>query len=154
MIAALLDRLFPGRAAARLNPTKRVRLHGIVFTIRKLNPLDYMAGAKCLHPVYDTYQKGPKASEGLDEKQVEVVKRHYRETFLQGVVSVKIGGRELEPTLKERPECGPDKLPVSHLMSDWALAEELYLAIVVFTYGKKKLRTGMRLLKKSSSSAT
>lgn len=134
-----------GRVAARLNPTKRVKLHGIVFTIRKLNPLDYFSGAKALHKIYDTYQKsgnGPPL--GYEPKDVEKIKAHYRDTLMAGVVSMRCLGKELEPTRLQldalKPEDRKTKIPVDHFMTDWSLAEELYLSIVVFTYGKKKLQ--------------
>ena len=133
----------------RLNPTKRVRLHGIVFTIRKLNPLDYFAGAKALQSVHVTYEDARKADKVMiTEAEAEKVKTHYRDTLLKGVVSVRCMGRDLIPTLKE-VKAGEDKIAVDNLLTDWSLAEELYLAIVQFTYGKKKLS---RILSSARSS--
>lgn len=136
----MLNWLFPGRLADRLNPTKCVKLHGIRFTIRKLNPLDYMTGAKALHQVHSTYQtSGKPPSYDFDEKDVEKIKKHYRDTFMAGVVSARCLRKELIPTRGEvKP--GELKILVDNFMTDWELAEELYASIVVFTYGKKKLQ--------------
>ena len=153
MLNWFLDRFFSGRIARRLNPTRRVKLHGIRFTIRKLNPMDYLTGAKALHKIYDTYNRDKSPTGDFSEKDAEKVKNHYRDTLMAGVVSVRCLGRELEPTRKA-VDAGEHKLPVDHLITNWGLAEELYLAIVTFTYGKKKLRQILLSQRKSLSSST
>lgn len=143
MLSALLDRLFAGRSLSRLEPTRRVTLHGIRFTIRKLNPLDYLVGAKALKQSFATYESAREASKmaasgALNEKDVTKVKDHYRDVLMAGVVSVRLHGKEYAPAREEKGKAEAGKIPVANLMTDWALAEEIYAAIVAFTYGKKK----------------
>jgi len=143
--------LFGGGVSARLNPIMAVKVHGIRFMIRKLNPLDYLTGAKALHQIYDTYKRAGKSlSDGFEEKDVAKIKSHYRDTFMAGVVSMRCAGVELLPTRSEKVDHGDAKIPVDHFMTDWDLAEELYQAIVVFTYGKKKMRAILRSQKTAS----
>ena len=137
----MLNWLFGERRLSRvLNPTKVVKLHGIAFTIRKLDPLAYLAGAKALQSVHITYEDARKA-EGvaITEKEAERVREHYRDVLLKGVVSVRCMGRELVPTIKEAGPSESGKIPVDNLLTDWSLAEALYVAIIEFTYSKKKL---------------
>jgi len=121
-----------------LDPKKRVKIHGIQFTIRKLNPLQYLAGTKALVKLYDIYQR----SEAPTEKQIDAsftarMLEHYSDVFIGGVVSVKLNTLDLELSRKI-PESGEKKLHVENLLTDWSLAEELYRNIQEFTYGKKK----------------
>ena len=123
--------------SSALNPQKRVKIHGITFTVRKINPLDYLAGAKALTKIHDVYESSREQAE-LNDAQIARIKEHYADVFMSGVVSVRCSGTELIPTRKQ-PESGEHKILVSHLITDWSLAEALYLSIIEFTYGKKKL---------------
>jgi hypothetical protein len=134
----LLNWLLPDRSLAQaLDPRKKVKIHGIKFTLRKLNPMDHLTGAQVLRRVHEIYQKNDASGEVVTEGMVEKLKKHYTDVFMASVVSVRCLGKELEPT---RKEAGPGKLPVGHLLTDWELAEQLYTAIMEFTYGKKKLK--------------
>lgn len=133
----ILNWLFSGHSlSSRLDPQKKIKLHGITFTIRKMNPLDYAAGAQSLVKVHDIYQSKGETKVTIDEKGIEKVKAHYRDVLMSGVVSVKCLGKYLAPTRK--PADG--KILVDNLMTDWSLAEELYQSIIEFTYGKKKIK--------------
>lgn len=147
----MLNWLFGGRVANRLNPTKKVKINGVTFTLRKLNPLDYLAGAKALQDIHKPYERAAKApSFDFSEKEIQAVKTHYRDVLLQGIVSVRCLGRELVPTLKDFAP-GEAKIKVENFMSDWDMAERLYQEIVEFTYGKKKLRAILSFARKSLS---
>lgn len=111
-----------------LAPEKRVKICGIIFVIRKLCPIDYMAGFKAVAQVYDTYsRKKPEMTETIG---TEKVKRHYADVFLAAVK---------EPALTREEEQG--KFWVESLFNNWEICEKLYSEIMEFTYGKKKLRS-------------
>lgn len=141
--------LFSGPAAAEvLNPTKVVRIHGVSFTIRKLNPMHHMMGAQVLHKCYELYGRPGKPADMVNEGMIEKVKVHYRDTFMSGVVSMRSRGVELMPARLEA-EVKAGEVFVDNFMTDWSLAEELYMAIVEFTYGKKNFRQFASLAKSS-----
>jgi len=119
-------------------PEADVKIHKLRFKLRKLNPLDHLAGVNSLRRVYDVYQR-PDKSESIvmDPGMIEKVKKHYCEVFMCGVVSVNGLQLSRKPIDKEDFD---KKLFVEHLLTDWSLAEELYQRISEFTYGKKKLR--------------
>lgn len=119
------------------DPRKKVKVHGIPFTIRKLNPLDHLCGSKALVKLYDTYQKTGASTDNIDQAAVDRVKMHYSDVFMGAVVSVGIHGVQV-PLSRKIPEPSEKKLFVGNLLTDWALAEELYSKISEFTYGKKK----------------
>lgn len=122
-----------------LDPKQRVYVRGIYFTIRKLNVLDHMHGAKILTESY----KVPTIDERRqkNEAKIEPVSRkkihdHYRDVFLQCVVDPVF--------VRKEEEAGPGKTHVDRLFLDWAIADELYIHIMKFTYGKKKIRRILR----------
>jgi len=141
----LLNWLYSGRAFTKaLNPEKVVKINGIYFTIRKLNPLHYLAGAQVLKKVHDIYQRPDKQETPIDQAMISKIESHYKEVFMMGIASVRLHGVELQ--LSRKPiteEEKGSKLPVEHLMTDWFLAEELYAAILEFTYGKKKIKQSL-----------
>lgn len=107
-----------------LNETRKVRVHGILFTIRKVNIMNYLDGSKVLQQVYDTYQSSKEAIPPASEKKI---KEHFSHVLVAGVV---------DPKLSFKQEDGSTF--VDNLFTDWDLATELYNEIMNFTYGKKK----------------
>jgi hypothetical protein len=113
-----------------LNQTKRVRVFGVKFKIKKIDPTAYLDGSKAILQVYDTY-KSPKGELTVNnDRALERVKEHYRDVFMASVV---------EPALCRKEEQG--KTPVDHLFTEWELANRLYAQIMLYTYGKKKLKS-------------
>lgn len=135
---SFLKRLFKRRNILEaLNPEKVVKIHGLYFTIKKINPLNYLEGTTSLKKTYGIYQKQEPALVNCDTAAVERIKSHYVDVFMSGVSFVN----RLE--LSRKPielEDYDKKLHVEHLLTDWSLAEELYAAIMEFTYGKKKMK--------------
>lgn len=123
-----------------LDPKRRVYVRGIWFTIRKLNVLDHMHGAKVLTQSYKVPtldERRQKNEPVLAESQRKKIHEHYRDVFLQCVVDPKF--------VREEDAVGPGTAHVDRLFLDWAIADELYVAIMEFTYGKKKVRRALRL---------
>ncbi len=109
-----------------LNKTKNIRVHGVFFTIRKVNILDYLDGSKVLQKQFDIYQTGTNQISEASEKKI---KEHMSHVLVAGVVSPKLSFKQEQ-----------DVMFVDNLFTDWSLAVDLYNEIVAFTYGKKKVK--------------
>ena len=127
-----------------LNETRKVRVSGITFTIRKVNLLDYLAGSKVLIQAYDTHKTAGAKVAGVQVSD-DKIKRHYADILVAGVVEPKL-------THKKEDENDPAIL-VGDLFPNWDMIENLYAEIMAFTYGKKKFRQAI-LAAKSSSKLT
>jgi len=116
-----------------LNETKKIKVCGIFFKIRKIQVLDVLDGSKVLLSSYQTYeesrQKG--SSESLEKK----LKDHYKDVFMSSVISPELS----------RDKSEVSKIFVEHLFTDFDLADELYDKIMLFTYGKKKIKKARKL---------
>ena len=112
-----------------INETKKVKVEGVNFVIRKINILDHMQGAKVLKQIYDSYKvetAGPKAEIEVSEKRI---KEHYRDVLMAGVVDPALSAKEGEP----------NTIFVDKMFCNWDLVNGLYAEIMAFAYGKKKL---------------
>lgn len=116
-----------------LDPRQRVYIRGIWFTIRKINPIDHLHGAKVLTESYKVSTlEDRKSLANQPEPNLEKIKQHYRDVFTQCV---------LDPVfVRKEADAGEGKTWVDRLFLDWEIAQELYEAIMVFTYGKKKVK--------------
>ena len=136
----MLNFLFRNRSLSHaLDPRKKVKIHGVTFTLRKLNPMDHLTGGQVLIKLHETYKRPENVSDIMSDGVIDKAKRHYVDVFMASVVSVRCNGIELEPSRKP-PEEGERKILVEHLLTDWELAQELYASVMEFTYGKKKLK--------------
>lgn len=119
--------LFGKKLESVLDATKPVRVHGVRFTIRKINVLHYLDGSKIIQQTYDLYKSGKV------DPNPEVSDKKMREFFSQflvaGVVNPKL-------TLKDD---GSGTF-VEKLFVDWDMCMKLYEEIMLFTYGKKKAK--------------
>ena len=119
-----------------LNTTKKVKIEGLVFRIRKINPMDHLSGSKTLLQIYDTYEGKRENKQAVSDGHIKKIHDHYKDVILAAVV---------EPKLSRKKE--PDTIEISQLMKCWDVVEPLYDHIIEYTYGKKKLRHAMRLQK-------
>lgn len=114
----------------RLSLEKRVRVCGVFFTIKKIDVMSYLEGARVLHEVFSVYKT--KNERVLDDKMVANIKKardYMRDVIVAGVV---------KPVVVRKQEDNPEAVLVDELLGDWALAQELTGAILAHTYGKKK----------------
>lgn len=111
-----------------LNKTKTVRVHGVKFKIKKIDPSNYLDGSRSMLQIYDTYKNTKNITQDVYEKNLEKVKGHYRDVFCGAVV---------EPVIT-RSNDGTG-IFVDNLFTEWDLAHQLYSHIMAFTYGKKKV---------------
>ena len=106
-----------------LSETKKVKIKGVRFEIRKLSPKDYLSGSKVMIQYFDTYKAGKVPS----ETNIKKVQQHYKDVFLAAVISPKL----------DRKDDGSGFF-VDELFLDWDLCNRLYSVIMEYTIGKKK----------------
>lgn len=107
-----------------LRQTKKLKLHGVLFEIKKISPVNYLTGNSSLIESFSVYSKDTPAFKPSD---YEKIKRHYRDVFLDSVIKPKLTRDE-----------SIDGVCVDEIFENWELANDLYLAITELTYGKKK----------------
>jgi hypothetical protein len=104
---------------------------GVVFHIRKINPLDYVAGTTAMQMHFDTYKtKSQKEQLTAFTAQSKKLKAHFSDVFMAAVVQPKLSRKKDD-----------EGIPVDNLFTDWDLANGLYVKIMQVTYGKKKFRS-------------
>ena len=110
----------------QLNKTKKIKVCGMKFIIKKITPFDYLDGSESVLQFYKTYTVGDKAAADFNAKKLQKL---YSSVFMAGIV---------EPKLKRKKE-DPEGIYVGNLFTEWELAQKLYEQIFIFTYGKKKM---------------
>jgi hypothetical protein len=120
-----------------LDATKKIKIGGVTFTIKKINVLNYLEGSKIIQQCYDVYKSG-KNNQAQDLVSEKKIKEFFSHLFVAGIVNPKI-------SLKENDE----GIFVEKLFVDWDLCMRLYEEIMLFTYGKKKTTLNTYLEKNS-----
>jgi len=126
MLKKLLKKFGPRSLDSALNETKTIYIDRVRFTIKKLNPLDHLSGAKIMLQNYDIYKVGNTKEEA--EQSSKKIKEHYIDIFMASVI---------HPVLSRDKDI-PYTVYVGDIFNNWQLAEDLYMAIHEYTYGKKK----------------
>lgn len=127
MLKWLKRLLFGSRLEDVLEETKKVRIKGIRFVIKKIQVINYVDGSKSMIKIWDTYQT--KGVNSIDDASFKKMKEHLTDVFMGAVVSPKL----------TRKQNDAGAIFVEKLFYDWDLAIELHNSILDFTYGKKKL---------------
>lgn len=115
-----------------LGETKTVKIHGIKFTIRKLDAVHFLDGSKVLAQVFDTYKVEAVKDKEKAQASMKKVKEYWADVFLASVVSPVL--------VRKKEDAVGEAILVDNLFTEWDLVNELYAQIILFTYGKKKLR--------------
>lgn len=123
----MLNWLFGRSLESNLNETKKVRIKGTRFTIRKVNVLDHLDGSKVMMQAYDIYKVGNVSQ--VNEASEKKIKEHFSQVLVAGVVSPPLSFKE-----------GGPEICVDRIFVDWELVNELYTEIMTLTYGKKKVK--------------
>lgn len=110
----------------KLNETKVVLVSGVRFKIKKINPLNYLDGSKALVSAYEIYKTGKDVSPIFSDKKVM---EHLSHVICAGVVEPKISLKKEEGSFF-----------IEELFIDHELINGLYEQIMLFTYGKKKVK--------------
>lgn len=124
-----------------LYETKKVVVNGVRFEIRKVNLLDYLEGSQVLLQEYDTHKTAGQKKANPTILPSEKVKRHYKDILCAGCVV---------PRLSMNPK--DDEIQVDDLFIDLEMVTGLYMEILNFTYGKKKLSKLLLAASESSKS--
>jgi hypothetical protein len=107
-----------------LDETKTVRTNGVSFKIKKIDPISFLDGSQVMLQTYATYQKTTDGQKQSDKK----VREHISQVLVAGIV---------EPTLSHK-EDGKGFF-VENLFVNPRMVNDLYDAILTYTYGKKKI---------------
>lgn len=129
-----IKRLFGLRELSEaLDNSKKVKIRGVLFTIRKLDPYDALQSGSVLRKTFDVKEVVRDASgvslNGKTLQPIKAIRNHFRDVFLASVVHPHLSKEE-----------GGESVCVDEIFQDWEMANELYEAIMVHTYGKKKVR--------------
>lgn len=111
-----------------LNETKKVKIKGVVFHIKKADLMSYLDGSSTLLQSFMTYEQG-KASDQAPQS-IKKIKSHYSDVILAGTVKPQL--------TRKPPEEAGDDISIDEVFTDWDMASQLYTAILEYTYGKKK----------------
>ncbi len=109
-----------------LNQTKKIKVRGVLFEIRKVDVTNYLDGSKSMISTYDTYIASESEADKLNLQKK--IRDHYRDVFMSSVVKPKLYRKEKDPE---------DGVFVDDLFKDWDIANGLYEEIMFYTYGKK-----------------
>ncbi len=118
-----------------LKETKKIKVNGIRFTIRKVNLLNYADGSKVLIQSYDTH-KTDAQKQGMPtiDFSNEKIRRHFSDILVAGIAYPKVVHQKDDSS----------GICVDDLFMDWTLAMEVYNQIMELTYGKKKIKQASR----------
>lgn len=121
---------------AVLDETRKIKVSGVVFTIRKINPLHYLDGSKIIQQQYDIYKSNK------EEVLSDVNSKKMKEFFSQFLVASVV-----HPNLSLKDD--GSGIYVEKMFVDWDMCMKLYSEVMLFTYGKKKLQLNTLAEKKS-----
>lgn len=112
----------------QINKTKVVKLGGMRFVIKRIDPIEHLRGINVLKKVYEVYQTRDKSVDVVEnaEEMLKKIRASCKDLLLAGVV---------EPELVAKPEQG--KICVDLILQDLSIAQGLAQSIIQYTYKKK-----------------
>lgn len=125
-----------------LAETKKVKVAGVRFTIKKINMLNYLEGTKVLMQTVDTHKNAKVTAPPIPDKKV---RDHYKDVLVAGVVKPKLCYNEEDLGIK-------GEVCVDRLFENLEMANTLYSEIIQYTYGKKKFKQVLLVRKNLSNS--
>lgn len=144
----MLGWLFGRELKDVLNETKKIKVCGVRFTIKKVNLLNHLDGSKVLLQSFDTHKtEGAKQALSQVQQSEKKIKDHYSAVLMAGVV---------EPALcwtEEDAKAGKG-IWVDQIYTNWEMVDELYSQIMILTYGKKKMKQAILAARNLSKSTT
>jgi len=114
-----------------LKAGKKIKVHGVIFHIRKLNVADYLEGSRVMQEIYATYKTN--TSGKIDKKAATNSVKKAREYMTDVIV-----GGVVKPVIVRKPGADPEAICIEEVFQDWNLAQELTNQIMLYTYSKKK----------------
>ena len=113
-----------------LRQTKKIRIKGVNFEIKKVGMNDHLAGLNVILKTRELYKREKPTDPAVILEDESKVKKFMRDFIYAGVVAPKL-------TMKEPVDDGA--IHVDELLTDIDLCQELTVAIIEHSYGKKKL---------------
>jgi hypothetical protein len=114
---------------AHFNETKRVVVNGVIFKIKKINPMDHLQGMNCLQKIYNIYKTAKEKGTSTPDNEIETLKKiqnYCRDILLAGVVTPKLSAK-----------ADGTGYHVDQILADFKMTQELAGHILKFTYKKK-----------------
>lgn len=123
---------------SHLGETRKIKVSGVPFVIKKINVLDHLHGSQVMTEQFHVWRKSKLEGNKINEERAfDKIKKHYTDVFVSSVI---------DPVIKRKEEdCAIGEIWSERLFVDFGLAQDLYTEIMLFTHGKKKMRG--RLLK-------
>jgi len=126
-IFSFFKTLFVGRELHDvLFETKKIRIKGIIFIIKRIDPHDFLSGHMVMRQVYDEYKI--KSDDKVLNNNLKKIREHMSHVLVAGTVKPKLSLKDV-----------PGHINVSEVFKDPSIADKLFEEINLFTYGKKKL---------------
>lgn len=122
----MLNWLFSKSLKEHLYATKKVRINGITFEIKKLNTINYLDGTNTIKQTFETYKNKQDLTNVVQEKKVI---EYFSDVICGCVVAPKITHKKEDTGIW-----------VQDLFVDWDLVVAIYNEVMSFTYGKKKMK--------------
>lgn len=122
----MLNWLFSKSLKEHLYATKKVRINGITFEIKKLNTINYLDGTNTIKQTFETYKNKQDLTNVVQEKKVI---EYFSDVICGCVVTPRITHKKEDTGIW-----------VQDLFVDWDLVVAIYNEIMSFTYGKKKMK--------------
>lgn len=111
-----------------LSQTKKIKIRGVIFIIRRINMLDYLNGSNVMMQVYSSYKTYGGTPEGANSDCLKRAKKAYIDVFMSSVIKPKLS--------RDNKGESPD---VNEIFNDWEMASILLDQIIKFSFGKKKI---------------
>jgi len=139
-IIGFIVRLFCGRSLREaLTETKKIKVLGVIFKIRKIDAMEFATGAQVIHAVYKTYEQAreldKKADQLITKNDMKKIRDYYREILMAGVV---------KPVLSRDGD--GESISVEDVLQNIGMAETVVTKIHEYTYGKKKVALSAKSL--------
>jgi hypothetical protein len=135
LVSVIAEKIFESSAIDLknyLNDTKKVKINGVIFHIRKINVLDYLEGARVLNEFFSVYktkdEKNRASKENIDN--LKKAKGFMRDVIMAGVV---------KPKLVRKQSDDPEAIVVDDIFQDFVMAQKLSKEILDYTHHKKKV---------------
>lgn len=111
-----------------MHATKKIKVAGIIFVIKKIDPLDHLQGIKALQNVFQLYKVEKDKKKTVDDSidAVKNIQKWMRDILLAGVVSPKLSAK-----------ADGSGFHVDEVLKDIELSKKLATTIISFTYKKK-----------------
>ena len=120
----------PTDLKSHLHGTKRVKIRGVLFDIKKIAIVDYLDGARVMQETFSTY-KTKDEKRKIDDSMIDNVNKMKK--YMTDIIMAAV----VKPELSRDKDDG-GKICVNDIFEDWILAQELVKEIMNYTHGKKK----------------